>query len=195
MKRGDQVIHSPGLAKDIEYGFITNISSYDSEKAFCRYWRKGEPGKLRTTSCSELTNISALSSCKSVKHSVIKELFIRIENGEDLDEEKSSKQKCLEMWEWFAENPGKNKTSYNYYLNTQDRGKEFSYCWACFDADEKCPLYNPCESCPIDWGENTVCCDGRTPYSDWVDSGHDDVKAAKEMVNLIKTTWEEEDDR
>lgn len=56
LKIKDQIAYIPHHAKgdirhkDVEFGFVTKPGTSAS---FCRFWLKGQPGKLRTTSCSE----------------------------------------------------------------------------------------------------------------------------------------------
>jgi len=56
---GEQIAYIPMHAEgdinhpDVEFGFITGFNS-DGDP-FCRYWRKGQPGTLRTTANSECT--------------------------------------------------------------------------------------------------------------------------------------------
>ena len=51
MKLGTQIIYVPSHAEgdtnhpDCEFGFVTSTTTLG---AYCRYWRKGEPGVLRT---------------------------------------------------------------------------------------------------------------------------------------------------
>ncbi len=119
---------------------------------------------------------------------------------------KTNKQKCLEMWEWLAKNPGKTKWDYKKYLEKEKRGREFNTCWACREANEiflkERPLnqlrLSPCNFCPIKWGEDVENCEEvGSPYYTWSDSANttDSKFAAEEIVKLIKTTWEEEDGR
>jgi len=55
-KPKDQIVYIPHHAKgdirhkDVEYGFVMKD---DGNASFCRFWVKGQPGVLRTISCSE----------------------------------------------------------------------------------------------------------------------------------------------
>lgn len=72
--RGMQVIYIPDHAEgdenhpDCEFGFVTSVRG---DVAFCRYWRKGHPGELRTVANSEGTPIRNLVAHDSVPQSVI----------------------------------------------------------------------------------------------------------------------------
>ncbi len=72
--RGDQILNVPVHAEgnpshpDCEMGFVTSVRGED---AFCRYWRKGEPGELRTTANSELTPLGNLMDWTSVPQSTV----------------------------------------------------------------------------------------------------------------------------
>lgn len=59
-----------------EYGFVISVSG---AAAFCRYWRKGEPGVLRTTSCSELTPLEWLIPYDSVPQAQVDTLLRQIQ--------------------------------------------------------------------------------------------------------------------
>lgn len=66
---GTQIAYIPTHADgdinhpDVEFGFVVSSRENDS---FCRYWRKGEPGKLRTMANSELTPNTLLVEHRSV---------------------------------------------------------------------------------------------------------------------------------
>lgn len=68
LKPGDQIVYIPAHAKkdpdhpDREYGFVESVRG---TTAYCRYWRKGQPGVLRTVANSEATNIMDLQKAKS----------------------------------------------------------------------------------------------------------------------------------
>lgn len=55
---------------DVQFGFVT---SQRGPAHFCRYWRKGHPGELRTLSASELTPDEYLVEFKSVHEQTITE--------------------------------------------------------------------------------------------------------------------------
>jgi len=69
LRRGTQVAYIPTHAnghlghKDVEYGFVTSVTS---TFAFCRYWRKGKLGVLRTRFNSEATALQDLYVVDSV---------------------------------------------------------------------------------------------------------------------------------
>ena len=57
LKPGTQIIYIPDHADGIDHpsceeGFVTSVTE---KGAFCRYFNKYDPGKLRTMSCSEMT--------------------------------------------------------------------------------------------------------------------------------------------
>lgn len=58
-QRGDQIAYIPLHAggdighPDVKFGFVMGPAGTDSY--FCRYWREGEPGVLRTVANSEST--------------------------------------------------------------------------------------------------------------------------------------------
>lgn len=69
LKTGTQVAYLPDHAEndithpDVQFGFIT---STNERFAFVRYWKKMQEGKqLRTTSCSEGTDVKNLRLAKS----------------------------------------------------------------------------------------------------------------------------------
>lgn len=109
------------------------------------------------------------------------------------------KRKCLEMWQWLANNPGKDKPDYLKYLINLGKPIEFNYCWAC----EYNNLYtdDDCSHCPIRWSEKCrsvilTCCFEDSPYNLWKEYLYDNPsvsqKAASDIVHLIKTTWKDE---
>lgn len=115
---------------------------------------------------------------------------------------KTNKQKCLEMWEWLVEHPDKDKGNYLYYLSCIGKGDEYKDCWACVEA--RCRWnHNPCQmtlsfcqSCPITWTKeirNISCMNVGSPYIKWKEAAtnKERKKYAQQIVDLIKTTWEE----
>ncbi len=60
MNRGTQIAYIPMHAykkiehPDVEFGFVTTHKP-EHGYTFCRYWRRGEPGVLRTLTNSECT--------------------------------------------------------------------------------------------------------------------------------------------
>ena len=73
LKLGTQIAYVPLHAEDrfhpdVEYGFVTSVKE---SFAFCRYWRKFEPGVLRTTANSEATPKDQLIEIDSVPEGVI----------------------------------------------------------------------------------------------------------------------------
>lgn len=83
MTVGTQIAYIPNHAEgeishpDVEFGFITSWIK-DSSSAFCRYWRRGELGTLRTTSCSESTPKANLVEHESVFQERVEEELIRL---------------------------------------------------------------------------------------------------------------------
>jgi hypothetical protein len=73
MEVGNQIAYIPTHAEgdinhpDVEFGFITGFNSQGDP--FCRYWRKGEVGVLRTTANSECTPIDMVVEHWSVQQS------------------------------------------------------------------------------------------------------------------------------
>ena len=79
IKRGDQIAYIPAHAElddhqDVEFGFVTSVRSQGGI-AFCRYWRKGQPGELRTVANSESTPLDRLEACPSVPQSTVDRLL------------------------------------------------------------------------------------------------------------------------
>ena len=85
LKRGTQIIYVPSHANgdtehpDCDRGFITSCKD-DAESCFCRYWRKGEPGTLRTHLNSELTPVRNLVIQDSVAQSKVDETLALIDS-------------------------------------------------------------------------------------------------------------------
>ena len=78
-KRGDQIAYIPNHAAgnirhpDVEFGFVTSRNG--SGDYFCRYWRKGRPGVLRTTANSECTPARNLERHSTVAQEVVNGLL------------------------------------------------------------------------------------------------------------------------
>ena len=78
MKRGDQIVYVPAhadgnvLHPDCEFGFIAYMGI---EYAFCRFWRKGQPGILRTTANSEGAALRDLLPFHSVRQKIVNSLL------------------------------------------------------------------------------------------------------------------------
>ena len=73
MKIGTQIVYIPSHADsvqhpDVEFGFVV---SDKGNHHFCRYWRKGQPGELRTTANSELTPTENIAIYHSVDQEVV----------------------------------------------------------------------------------------------------------------------------
>lgn len=88
LKRGTQVACVPDHVQeldeclwldheDTEFGFI--MDQPDLTTFFCRYWKKGELGRLRTRSCSDLTEGRHLILHESVHESVVRRAIMMIE--------------------------------------------------------------------------------------------------------------------
>jgi len=108
---------------------------------------------------------------------------------------KSSKQKCLEMWEWLQDNPDKGKYEYQVFLQEQNREQEFAPCWACSEARKRSDSPGICDACPLAFPSPDGyrdCLETGSPYNAWnvATSIKATKAAAAEMVELIKTTWE-----
>jgi len=84
-EKGDQIVYIPTHAdfnlnhEDCEFGFVWKDKQTDA--VFCRYWRKGKPGELRTKANSELTPRNLLFSFKSVSDHIITETIQEIERS------------------------------------------------------------------------------------------------------------------
>ena len=87
MRKGTQIAYIPLHANgninhpDVEFGFVTSIHR-DVDSHYCRYWRKGHLGELRTTSCSELTPNEYLVIHVSVEPFVVNRALKQIMKGE-----------------------------------------------------------------------------------------------------------------
>jgi len=81
MMRGTQIAYIPAHANrdinhpDVEFGFVT---SQRQGVYFCRYWRKGELGELRTTSNSELTPNEYLVEHQSAEQGIVDKLISQL---------------------------------------------------------------------------------------------------------------------
>jgi hypothetical protein len=81
MKPGTQVVYIPNHAEgdlshpDVEFGFAVMEMN---GAHFCRFWRKGHIGELRTKANSELAPTSLLTPCNTVDQSIIDNLLIEL---------------------------------------------------------------------------------------------------------------------
>jgi hypothetical protein len=86
MKTGTQVAYVPLHAKgninhpDVEFGFVM---AENKDTHFCRYWKRGEPGILRTRANSEATPTEMLVEHQSVDQSVVDNWLVDIFEDED----------------------------------------------------------------------------------------------------------------
>lgn len=85
MKPGTQIAYIPLHAEgdinhpDVEFGFVV---SERGDAHFCRYWRRGHLGELRTVANSELTPTDNLVEYKSVSQDVVDNLKRYLYKGE-----------------------------------------------------------------------------------------------------------------
>jgi hypothetical protein len=74
MKQGTQIAYIPTHANgdikhpDVEFGFVM---AENEDTHFCRYWRKGNLGELRTRANSEATPNENLVEHQSVRQTVV----------------------------------------------------------------------------------------------------------------------------
>ena len=74
MNTGTQIAYVPMHAggdlnhPDVEFGFVTREATGHH---WCRYWRRGQPGQLRTVANSELTSDDCLVVHASVLQTVV----------------------------------------------------------------------------------------------------------------------------
>lgn len=111
---------------------------------------------------------------------------------------KTSKQKCLDMWQKFASNPEMDKYAYKDFLDSLGLVSEYAACWACEETGD----YG-CKRCPVTWGTyrgefEMGCCFPGSPYHTWEKEKQKSKpnpkiirKAALDIVKLIETTWED----
>ena len=82
LKQGTQIAYIPDHAEgdifhdDVEFGFV--MSQAGKRSVFCRYWRDGEPGILRTVANSEATPIENLVEHKSVHQGIVEQTIKQI---------------------------------------------------------------------------------------------------------------------
>ena len=82
IQRGTQIAYIPMHAEgdiehpDVEFGFVTSVRG---STAFCRYWRRGSVGELRTVANSECTPMDSLVEHRSVMQSRINNSLTRMQ--------------------------------------------------------------------------------------------------------------------
>ena len=83
IKRGTQIAYIPSHANgdtshpDVEFGFAMEKPRHVG--VFCRYWRKGHPGELRTVANSELTPLEYIIEYESVSQRIVDSVIFQIE--------------------------------------------------------------------------------------------------------------------
>jgi len=83
--KGTQIAYIPRHAngdihhKDVEFGFVMSVTP-GGLGARCRYWRKNEPGQLKTVANSELTALTDLVEHNSVFQYIVDNAIKSIEN-------------------------------------------------------------------------------------------------------------------
>jgi len=88
VKPGTQIAYIPAHAlgdiyhPDVEFGFVTS-QVIVNRSHFCRFWLKGQPGRLRTVSNSEMTPDECLVEAMSVHQSVVRACLERIRKEGD----------------------------------------------------------------------------------------------------------------
>jgi hypothetical protein len=86
LKRGTQIAYIPNHAEgdinhpDVEFGFIYKISWFGD--AWCRYWRKGHLGELRTVANSEMTSVENIRLCNSLSQRLVDQTIEKIDESE-----------------------------------------------------------------------------------------------------------------
>lgn len=88
LKMGTQIVSVPLHAygdvnhPDSQSGFVTSLSK-NGQTAFCRYWKKDQPGVLRTLANSEGTYINSIAIEDTVKPSVVAKAIRQIMADEE----------------------------------------------------------------------------------------------------------------
>ena len=82
MKPGTQIAYVPNHAHgsishpDVEFGFVTSVNHHGD--VFCRYWHRGDVGRLRTTLNSECTPRRNLVAHDSVPQEEVDKLMVSL---------------------------------------------------------------------------------------------------------------------
>ena len=77
---GDQIAYIPNHAAgdiqhpDVEFGFVTSTNR--NGDCHCRYWRKGQPGVMRTVANSECTPADCMVRRDTVAQSIVDGLLV-----------------------------------------------------------------------------------------------------------------------
>lgn len=87
---GTQIAYIPMHANadiehpDVEFGFVSSVSRHCHDDGmfvyFCRFWRKGEPGQLRTVANSETCVADTIVEHVSVDQEVVERTREEIKN-------------------------------------------------------------------------------------------------------------------
>lgn len=87
---GSQIAYIPSHADgeithpNVEFGFIESL---DNQVAYCRYWRRGQLGKLRTVDDSEETPLLQLVAHKSVSQQLIEHYLDQFDESARIDQQ------------------------------------------------------------------------------------------------------------
>ena len=117
-----------------------------------------------------------------------------INNKRLVTDPKTALEKSIEMWEWLAEHPNKEKADFFAEKNLFDEDRPWAECYLCEYCNTVQIDHTHCEICPVDWTGNGNydvryrCEKAGSPYEDWKKSydGSDCAKYAKEVVKLLK---------
>ena len=90
--------HTKGDAShpDAEFGFVNGVSSTGGY--FCHFWRKGEPGELRTVTGAIMTPAACLAPYHLVDQSVVEAAIERIREAIQTDRDIMADLDVAQRW-------------------------------------------------------------------------------------------------
>ena len=88
----------------------------------------------------------------------------------------------IELWDWCYHHPSKAKASCPKW---KDNGGEWeANDWECFACEVIDSGGSSCRACPVDWGEDCLCCSKNSPFNKWDDS--QSPKTRKKYAALVR---------
>ena len=107
-----------------------------------------------------------------------------------MDNKKTNREKCIEMWEWLAENPDLDKGDYFTMKGINRMLRPNGYCYACQEVRDVYGNEASCGCCPIDW-TGFGCGGGCQRQGSVYDAWEEGSASAQDVLGYIKRSWVE----
>ena len=116
-----------------------------------------------------------------------------MKNNRFITDPKTALEKSIEMWEWLAEHPHKEKL--DYFADKNIGEIPWADCYLCEYCNTVQEEHTHCEMCPVDWTGNGNyearyrCEHSNSPYKAWRDNeSGNEVEYAKKVLDLLKNS-------